>query len=322
MDSIYVRYGVMRYRGALDAFDAKGERFVRGDRLVICTPRGHELATALCQLTDETIADFSHSQKGSLSFVRRATRADLELAKKLDAMCESDFKRCRKIVVRMKIKLTLARVERILGQERMIVYYVADGRVDFRELVRALAAEFQTRIEMKQIGARDETRLLADVGDCGREICCRSFLTSMPPVSMKLVKLQKSTLDPTKVTGRCGKLKCCLRFEHDYYKELYQRSPAIGRRVRLGQESGRVVAQELIARRVVVEFEDGRRASVGLDELDPSYRYNSRANLDALDDSDDMTDFPYEDQDRRYDRYERNNRAKPRSARRRFDDDK
>lgn len=272
MDSYVVRYGVMRYRGTLESFPSSEPALSHGDLIVIETPRGHELATVLCPFSgDNAACDRLANAKGVLRFVRRALPEDVVDMTELTQLKQDDYKRCFKIVTRMKIKLTLALVERILGQERIIVYYVADGRIDFRELVRALAAEFQTKIEMKQIGPRDETRLLADVGDCGREICCRYFLATMPPVSMKLVKLQKSTLDPTKVTGRCGKLKCCLRFEHEYYRELYSQAPPIGRRVKLGQEYGRVVAQELIARRVVVEFEDGRRASVGIDEFDPSF---------------------------------------------------
>ena len=168
----------------------------------------------------------------------------------------------------MRVELTLVRVEQIFGRERVVVYYVADGRVDFRELVRALAAEFQTRIEMQQIGVRDETKLLADVGDCGREVCCTTFLATMPPVSMKMAKLQKATLDPTKVSGRCGRLKCCLRYEFDAYYELQEASPAIGQTVWTPLGRGRVFAQELFAKRVVVDLEDGGRQSFDVEEID------------------------------------------------------
>ncbi len=100
-----------------------------------------------------------------------------------------------------------------------MVYYLAEGRIDFRELVKRLAHEFQTRIEMKQIGVRDEAKLLADYGDCGKPVCCNTHLVQMPPVSMKMAKLQKATLDPNKISGRCGRLKCCLRYEYDVRRE-------------------------------------------------------------------------------------------------------
>jgi cell fate regulator YaaT (PSP1 superfamily) len=113
----------------------------------------------------------------------------------------------------------LVDVEHLFGGERIVVYYLAENRVDFRELVRALAGEFQTRIEMRQIGVRDEAKLLADYGDCGCPVCCNTHLVNMPPVSMRMAKLQKATLDPTKISGRCGRLKCCLRYEFETYEQ-------------------------------------------------------------------------------------------------------
>jgi cell fate regulator YaaT (PSP1 superfamily) len=115
--------------------------------------------------------------------------------------------------------MNLVDLERIFGGERVVVYYLSENRVDFRELVRLLAAEFQTRIEMRQIGVRDEARLLADYGDCGKPTCCNSHLAQIPPVSMRMAKMQKATLDPTKISGRCGRLKCCLRYEFELYEQ-------------------------------------------------------------------------------------------------------
>ena len=124
--------------------------------------------------------------------------------------------------------MQLVDVEHLFGGERIVVYYLAENRVDFRELVKALAGEFQTRIEMRQIGVRDEAKLLADYGDCGKPVCCNTHLSEMPPVSMKMAKLQKATLDPTKISGRCGRLKCCLRYEYDTYEELQKDLPPRG----------------------------------------------------------------------------------------------
>jgi len=139
--------------------------------------------------------------------------------------------------------------------------------VDFRELVKDLARTFQTRIEMRQIGVRDEAKLLADYGDCGKPVCCNTHMVTMPPVSMKMAKLQKSTLDPSKISGRCGRLKCCLRFEQDVYEEFQAMLPAVNARVLTRKGQGRVLAQEILARRILVEFEDGRRLPVALDEV-------------------------------------------------------
>ena len=158
-------------------------------------------------------------------------------------------------------------VEIILGRERVVFYYLAEKRVDFRELVKDLAREFQTRIEMRQIGVRDEAKLLADYGDCGKPVCCNTHMTFMPPVSMRMAKLQKSTLDPSKISGRCGRLKCCLRFEQDVYEEFQAELPGPGTRILTQKGQGRVLAQEILARKVLVEFEDGRRIAVSAEEI-------------------------------------------------------
>src|SRR5437763_16864512 len=120
---------------------------------------------------------------------------------------------------------------------------------------------------MRQIGVRDEAKLLADYGDCGKPVCCNTHMTQMPPVSMRMAKLQKSTLDPSKISGRCGGLKCCLRFEQEVYEEFQTQLPPVGSRVVAAKGQVRVLAQEILARRVLVEFEDGRRRPVAADEI-------------------------------------------------------
>jgi cell fate regulator YaaT (PSP1 superfamily) len=160
--------------------------------------------------------------------------------------------------------MELVDVEHIFGDERVVVYYLADGPVDFRQLVKTLAGEFQTRVEMRQIGVRDEAKLLADFGDCGQPVCCNSHLVEMPPVSMKMAKLQKATLDPTKISGRCGRLKCCLRYEYDTYEQLQKLLPTVGSRVMTPAGRAKVVSQEVLSQQLLVETEDHRRMLVDL----------------------------------------------------------
>ena len=152
--------------------------------------------------------------------------------------------------------------ELLFGAERLIFYYLSESRIDFRDLVKDLAKEFQTRIEMRQIGVRDEAKLLADFGDCGKPVCCNSHMIEMPPVSMKMARMQKASLDPAKISGRCGRLKCCLRFEQDVYDQHQQELPELGSLIITEKGKGRVLAQELLSRRLLVEFEDGRRISI------------------------------------------------------------
>jgi cell fate regulator YaaT (PSP1 superfamily) len=158
--------------------------------------------------------------------------------------------------------MQLVDLERLFGGERMIVYYLSEERVDFRELVRKLATEFQTRIEMRQIGVRDEAKLLADYGDCGKPVCCNTHLTAMPPVSMKMAKLQKATLDPNKISGRCGRLKCCLRYEYDTYVDIQRELPPPGSDVVTREGRARVISQSLLAQQLLVETEDHRRVLI------------------------------------------------------------
>jgi cell fate regulator YaaT (PSP1 superfamily) len=158
--------------------------------------------------------------------------------------------------------MQLVDVEHLFGGERIIFYFLSENRVDFRDLVKSMAREFHARIELRQIGVRDEAKLLADYGDCGKPVCCNTHMSVMPPVSMRMAKIQKSTLDPTKISGRCGRLKCCLRFEQDVYDEFLAALPPIGSRVVTSTGQGRVLAHEILARRLLVEFEDGRRLPV------------------------------------------------------------
>ena len=162
------------------------------------------------------------------------------------------------------------------GGERLVFYYLSEKRVDFRELVKALAGVFKTRIEMRQIGVRDEARLLADYGDCGKPVCCNTHLQEMPPVSMKMAKVQKATLDPTKISGRCGRLKCCLRYEYGTYTEYQRDLPQVGAIVITKQGQGTVIGQEILARKVMVSYDGGRRILTGESEIVTVIKRNSR----------------------------------------------
>ena len=158
------------------------------------------------------------------SIVAAHVRPDQDRSQLLQSQEREDaaFHKCKGFIEERRLQMELVDVEHLFGGERVIFYFLAEKRVDFRELVKDLAREFRTRIEMRQIGVRDEAKLLADYGDCGKPVCCNTHMAVMPPVSMKMAKLQKSTLDPSKISGRCGRLKCCLRFEQDVYEEFQQ----------------------------------------------------------------------------------------------------
>jgi cell fate regulator YaaT (PSP1 superfamily) len=257
-----VRHGSMRFLGA---FDAAGVSCQRGDPVVVRTERGLEVGEVLCDASPRAVSLIAEPTGGRV--VRLLGIDDRQQAERLRQAEGDEFGTCQKFVTQRKLQMELVDVEHLFGGERIIFYFLAEKRVDFRELVKDLARTYQTRIEMRQIGVRDEAKLLADYGDCGKPVCCNTHMTVMPPVSMRMAKLQKSTLDPAKISGRCGRLKCCLRFEQDVYEEFQQQLPPVGSRILTRKGQGRVLAQEVLARKLLVEFEDGRRVLVALDEI-------------------------------------------------------
>jgi len=276
-----VRYGQMRYLG--ESAGLAGQDHPRGQRVVVRSDRGTELGEVLSPATDRTALFLENPVRGDI--LRVATAEDLAAEPRLVELQRHGFATCGEFIVRRRLQMDLVDVEALFGRERMVFYYLAEKRVDFRELVKDLARALQTRIEMRQIGVRDEAKLLADYGDCGKPVCCNTHLSRMPPVSMRMAKIQKTTLDPSKISGRCGRLKCCLRYEFDTYQALERELPAVGSRVVTHQGQGRVLALEVLARKVVVEFEDRRRIVVAQDEILGVEKSKARNLRDEDDDS-------------------------------------
>lgn len=263
MPTYIARHGTVRFLGE---FTPEGEAaYRRGDHVILRTDRGLEAGEILSVATPETLKLLPEPTHGQI--VRVQTADDRAELLRLTEREEAAFHACKRFIGERHLQMDLIDVEHLFGGERLVFFFVAEKRVDFRELVRDLAREFRTRIEMRQIGVRDEAKLLADYGDCGKPVCCNTHMAVMPPVSMRMAKLQKSTLDPSKISGRCGRLKCCLRFEQDVYEEFQKELPNPGTRVVTRKGKGRVLAQEILARKVLVEFEDGRRVAIGVDEI-------------------------------------------------------
>lgn len=267
MPKYIVRHGALRFLGEFAPPDEQ-PLWKRGERLVVRTPRGLELGELLCEASERTRGFLQEPTEGQI--LRRMTENDRNIEKKLLNLQQQEYDLCRGLIESRRMQMDLVDVEHLFGNDRIVFYFLVrppEKRVDFRDLVRDLARECQTRIEMRQIGVRDEAKLLADYGDCGKPVCCNTHLTAMPPVSMRMAKLQKSTLDPTKISGRCGRLKCCLRYEFNVYEEFQDELPAVGVRVVTSKGQGKVLAQEILARKLVVEFEDRRRLIVPAEEI-------------------------------------------------------
>jgi cell fate regulator YaaT (PSP1 superfamily) len=254
-----VRYGVMRFVGE---FSVKApSEYARSAQVIVRSHRGTEWGEVLCEANDRT-RDYLGKSDPSGKIIRSATGDDDRALAELWGREQEIFSECRAMIAERHMQMQLVDVEQLFGGEKIVFYYLAESRVDFRELVKALAKRFQTRIEMRQIGVRDEAKLLADYGDCGKPVCCNTHLREMPPVSMKMAKLQKASLDPTKISGCCGRLKCCLRYEYDTYAEYRRELPKVGKWVVTRDGKGKVLAQEILAQKVLVNYEDDRRVLV------------------------------------------------------------
>lgn len=276
---IAVRYGRMGFIGEFTYPESM--RIAPDCRVVIQTERGIELGEPIrltcmtCErhIRPEQIRQYvdmcgpEYLTPNTGRILRPARNDDLTEARRLRETEREKLNICQEMSDRIGLSMKLVDCEHILGGERIIFYFLSEGRVDFRELVRDLAREFQTRIEMRQVGARDEARLIADFETCGRECCCKNFLKTLKPITMKMAKMQKATLDPSKVSGRCGRLKCCLRYEQDTYEELDRRLPRMGARIHCGQGEGFVIDRQILTQLILVETEDQRRFTVPVDEL-------------------------------------------------------
>jgi cell fate regulator YaaT (PSP1 superfamily) len=262
MANYIVRYGAMRLLGVFAP--TADQPFPRGTRVIVRTDRGLEDGEVLCEVKAEAPAAGEASKPAQI--LRAMTADDANELCRMHAQEREEFQTCVKCISTLGLEMELVDVEHVFGGERVIVYYLAEGRVDFRELVKMLAGEFQTRIEMRQIGVRDEAKLLADFGDCGKPVCCNTHLVQIPPVSMKMAKLQKATLDPSKISGRCGRLKCCLRYEYEMYETMQKELPPVGTRVVVREGPAKVVGHEILTAQLVVETDDHRRRLVSAAE--------------------------------------------------------
>jgi len=258
-----LRHGCLKWVSECDVSGAPDVR--RGDEVVARTPRGVEYALVL---TDPAAEEGGGTPPAEV--LRRATDEDRAEQARNEADADGEeYRYCRERIEARGLPMRLVRVEKLLGGRRITFYFMAEGRVDFRDLVRDLAGEYRMRIELKQIGARDEAKVLGDVSYCGRELCCSSWIREMKPVTMKMAKNQKSTLDPSKISGMCGRLMCCLRYEDEVYTELRAELPKRGKRVQVEStgQTGMVVHQEVLASECVVLLDRGGTARFKGSEL-------------------------------------------------------
>ena len=177
---------------------------------------------------------------------------------------------CQQIINKLKIKMNLSRVNHISQEKKIVFFFTAEGRVDFRQLIKELVSNLKQRIEMKQMGVRDEARAIKGYGVCGETLCCSTFLEEFTPVTIRMAKDQGLALNPSKISGACGRLMCCLQYEHQTYKELSQSMPKLGRNIQTPGGLGKVIQSNILKQTVLVRLEDESILTYSIEELSPS----------------------------------------------------
>lgn len=224
--------------GKIYFFDPKGFNFNLGDKVIVETVRGYEIGDIA--VANKHVAPDERFMPLS-PVIRPATDEDISISIENKEKEKAAFKICEEKIAKHGLPMSLVDVEYTFDNNKIIFCFVADGRIDFRELVKDLASVFKTRIELRQIGVRDETKAVGALGMCGRKVCCASFLSEFVPVSVKMAKEQSLSTNPQKISGACGKLICCLNFEEATYEEAYKTLPRVGSYIKTPDGNGIVV---------------------------------------------------------------------------------
>lgn len=235
------------------------EDFRVGDYLILEQDRGLDYALVVSVLN--SLPDMSDT-KLIKKVVRRATEQDLNQIEQNRQKAREAENTCLGKIKEHNLPMKLLGAEYTFGLSKIIFYFTAEGRIDFRNLVKDLAKIFKVRIELKQIGVRDEAKLFGGIGPCGRKLCCSSFLKNFEPVSIKMAKDEGLPLNPPKISGICGRLMCCLGFEYETYKQLLRGLPRQGDRLYTAQGKGKVISVNIFKRAATVELEDGRQVEI------------------------------------------------------------
>lgn len=251
--------------GKMYYFAPGGMKPDAGQHVIVETARGVECGEVVlgCRMVedDKIVPPLK-------SIIRIATEKDMKIVEQNAAKEQTAAKICQEKIAAHKLDMKLVDVECTFDNNKLLFYFTAESRVDFRELVKDLAAVFRTRIELRQIGVRDEAKMLGGLGICGRPFCCKTFLSEFQPVSIKMAKEQGLSLNPTKISGTCGRLMCCLKYEQDFYEEELKVTPKVGAYVKTPDFKGYVEEVNLLTGKLRVKPEKSDEAAVVYDKAD------------------------------------------------------
>jgi len=250
--------------GKAEEFNAEDLPISAGDPIVVETDRGLAFGKVL---TGPQEKERRFILRPLRKVIRKATSEDLDQLEKNLHLEKEAFRFCAEKIKAKALTMKLVKTEILLDRTKALFYFTAEKRVDFRELVRDLAAEFKMRIEMRQIGVRDEAKMTCGMGTCGRQLCCASFLTRFDLVSVKMAKEQNLALNPSKISGVCGRLMCCLAYEFPTYMELKKSLPKVGKHIVTRSGKGKVIRQNVLNQTVTVELEEGGIVTIHDSEL-------------------------------------------------------
>jgi len=260
-DIVGVRF---KKTGRIYYFDPSDIELKVGDSVVVETTRGLELGEVVIAPSKVPAGEVNKPLK---SVVRQAKAEDIERTGKLKQKEGEALAECAKLVEQLKLPMKLISAEYNLDASRLTIFFSAEGRVDFRELVRELSRSLKVRVEMRQVGPRDEAKLLGGFGRCGLPLCCASFLSEFNPVSIKMAKEQDLPLNPMKISGLCGRLLCCLGYEFEQYRSMKEKMPKEGQRISTAIGMANVVGGNPLEGTVLVELESGARVEISLAEI-------------------------------------------------------
>jgi len=232
--------------------------------VIVNTENGTSLGTVITEVKSVPIYKLPIGLK---NVVRKATDDDLRTKKENEVMEQEARQFCLEKIRERELPMKLIEVECLFDKSQIIFYFTAEIRVDFRELVKDLVQRFKIRIELRQIGARHEARLVKGLGICGREVCCANLILNLDRVSVKMAKEQSVSLNPEKISGLCGRLMCCLAFEFDVYQDMKRDMPKCGKMINTAEGRGKVIRQNIFKGEIVVELESGKEITVNIEDL-------------------------------------------------------
>jgi len=255
---------VKQANGKAEEFDAGDLSLEVGENVIVDMEKGQVLGKVLSPPQQK---EKRFLLKSPRKVIRKATPEDLDQFHRNEELEKDAFAFCLRKIRERGLNMKLVKTEVLLDRSKALFYFTSEKRVDFRELVRDLAAEFRMRIEMRQIGVRDEAKMVCGLGSCGRELCCAKFMNRFELVSVKMAKEQNLALNPTKISGICGRLMCCLAYEYPTYLELKKDLPKVGKHIVTRSGKGKVIRQNVLNQTVTVELEEGGEITIHASEI-------------------------------------------------------